>query len=87
MYPIGTYIGPMELADYRNWKGLSLADVAEAIGMSNGSAVLKHETGQTMPKAAVIERYRQVTNGAVTAEDFVRVVLRHQSQQQTKEAA
>ena len=77
----------MELADYRKQTGRSLESIAQAVGMSNASAVLKHETGQTMPKAAIIERYRKVTDGAVTAEDFVRVVLRHQSQQQTKEAA
>jgi predicted transcriptional regulator len=71
----------MELADYRKWKGLSLDAIAKEVGMSNASAVLKHETGQVMPKAAIIDRYREMTNGAVTAEDFVRVVLRYQSQQ------
>ena len=75
----------MELADYRKWKGLSLKAMAELVGMSNASAVLKQETGQTMPRPEVLEAYHRVTNGAVTAEDFVRVALRYRAQQSQSE--
>lgn len=77
----------MELAEYRNRKGLTLEAIAQLVGMSNASAVRKHETGQVMPRPETIEAYRQITDGEVTAEDFVRVAIRYRNANRQPKAA
>lgn len=77
---------PMNLETYRKRQNWSLEDVARFVGLSNASAVWKHETGRTMPRAETIERYHKLTGGAVTAQDFVDAVNARKSAA-TKRAA
>lgn len=64
----------MDLETYRKRQNWSLHDVARFVGLSNASAVWKHETGRTFPRPETLERYEKLTGGEVTSQDFVRSV-------------
>lgn len=76
----------MDLASYRKEQNWTLEDVARFVGLSNASAVHKHETGRVMPRAETLEAYRRLTGGKVTADDFARAVYRFRSSRQSKAA-
>jgi DNA-binding XRE family transcriptional regulator len=61
----------MELRSYREQQGWTLQDVAGWIGVANATVVQRHETGKYVPRPYLIEKYKKLTNGAVTAEDFL----------------
>lgn len=60
----------MRLKAWRELKGYSQAKVAEELGSSE-IAVLRHERGLRFPPADTQERYREITEGAVTPADWV----------------
>lgn len=60
------------LAKFREDNGLTLADLANRIGVKP-AAVSRWENGHRFPRSDALERIRRVTNGAVTANDFVPV--------------
>lgn len=64
---------------YRERRGWTLAQVAEMVGLQQPSAVWKHEQGRTMPKPDVLRQYARITQGAVTADDFINAVQRHRA--------
>jgi transcriptional regulator with XRE-family HTH domain len=59
----------MRLTDYLSTSGVSDADFAEAIRVSR-QAVHRYKHGRR-PKWSVLDRIREVTGGAVTADDFL----------------
>ena len=59
----------MHLADYMEANGLSDQDVAEAIGVDR-STVSRLRRGETSPSKKTRIAIREMTNGAVTADDF-----------------
>jgi transcriptional regulator with XRE-family HTH domain len=77
----------MELADFRKRQNWTLEDVAGFIGVSNASVVHKHETGRIMPRPRIIEAYRKLSGGLVTADDFARTVSRFRQREQLQQAA
>lgn len=60
----------MQLRDYRKLKGITQQDVADLMGFSRASTVHRHEIGANRPSIDVIDRYRQITDGAVNFEDW-----------------
>jgi transcriptional regulator with XRE-family HTH domain len=70
----------MQMRNYRIAKGLTLADVAELMGFispNNGrplfGTVHRHESGARMPDIETVERYRKMTGGAVTIDDWLKL--------------
>lgn len=61
----------MDLRSYRESKGWTLQDVAGFVGAANATVVQRHETGKYIPRPALIEKYKALTGGAVTADDFL----------------
>lgn len=61
----------MDLRSYRESKGWTLQDVAGWIGVANATVVQRHETGKYVPRPHLIEQYHKLTNGEVTANDFL----------------
>lgn len=59
----------MKLATWRKLKGLSQADLAETLGLSNRVSVARYEGGRK-PDAEVLQKIIDVTEGAVTANDW-----------------
>lgn len=66
----------MDLKTYRDRQGWSLAEVAARVGLETAQAVWKHEEGRTMPRPEILQAYARITNGAVTADDFIGAVNR-----------
>ncbi|WP_406853517.1 helix-turn-helix domain-containing protein [Alsobacter sp. KACC 23698] len=60
----------MKLADYLAKHGLSHSDFAAKISVSQAS-VTRYVQGQRTPRPAHMRRIREVTRGAVTANDFI----------------
>jgi transcriptional regulator with XRE-family HTH domain len=60
----------MRLKAWRELKGFTQAKVAEELGTSE-IAVLRHERGLRFPPGDTQERYREITEGAVTPADWV----------------
>jgi transcriptional regulator with XRE-family HTH domain len=75
----------MDLRSYRELRGLTLADVAEFLGVSNAKVVHRHEEGSRMPRPALIDKYHKLTGGAVTVDDFLAVHRRWKKAQARKD--
>jgi transcriptional regulator with XRE-family HTH domain len=70
----------MQLRAYRKAKGLTLADIAELMGfidkntgLPRPATVHRHEQGLRTPDLPTIERYRKVTGGDVTYDDWAKL--------------
>lgn len=61
----------MNFRSYRKRMGWTLDDAAPLLGLKNGSTVAKHELGTVMPSPETVDRYEKLTNGEVTASDFL----------------
>lgn len=66
----------MDLKTYRKAQGWTLDQMASLVSGDgvkvDASLVRKHELGLHIPRPNVIERYRLLTNGAITADTFVK---------------
>lgn len=68
----------MEFARFRELAGWTLEEAAarirdggdESVSRINASAASKHERGVHFPSPDLIERYKQITDGAVTFDDW-----------------
>lgn len=63
----------MLLADWRKERGWTLAHLAGELGLSGRSPAetcRRWETGESRPDADMVERIREMTNGAVTSADM-----------------
>lgn len=60
----------MKLSAYRAKESLTLAAMAERVGVGE-SAMSRYETGSRRPEWSVLARIMEITNGEVTANDFV----------------
>ena len=60
----------MKLRDYLSSHGLTTADFAEVIGVSQAS-VSRYASGARRPEWTVLGRIVMATNGRVTANDFM----------------
>lgn len=60
----------MKLAAFLAERGMSRADFATAVGVSH-VAITRYIAGQRMPRMEHLCRIREVTGGAVTADDFM----------------
>lgn len=60
----------MKLADFLSDKGMSRADFAAALGVSEVT-ITRYVGGRRMPRVEHLRRIREVTAGAVTADDFL----------------
>jgi DNA-binding XRE family transcriptional regulator len=56
---------------YRKEKGLPLDALAKAVNVSRGT-ISKIETGRALPSVGLIRRLIAATDGALSADDFVR---------------
>ena len=71
----------MDFERFRNLNGWTLEQAAEnlrvpgdaALQDITGSTVAKHERGVQFPRPAVVARYAEITDGAVTWSDWDRV--------------
>ncbi|WP_337846955.1 helix-turn-helix transcriptional regulator [Sphingomonas sp.] len=63
----------MQLKDFRSMKGWTLQELAEKVGVKHARTVHRHETGEDFPRPGILERYEEVTDGAVRYEDFVKL--------------
>lgn len=69
----------MQFEQYRALKGWSLEDAAEALRRSgderfaaiSNSLVSKHERGIHFPSPELIQRYSEITDNAVTYQDWI----------------
>lgn len=59
----------MRLIDYRKKLGLTQAELAGILGLSQ-AAVARYEAGKRLPQRDELERIYRGTNGEVTANDF-----------------
>lgn len=69
---------PQKYRELRGWTVDQVADRLKATGdpkvaRVNGSLVSKHERGKCFPRPEFIERYAELSEGAVTAEDWMRL--------------
>lgn len=64
----------MQLRDYRKWKGITLAQIAAETGQSIMS-VSRQERGLRHVDAVMREKYREITGGSVTPEDWHQLEL------------
>lgn len=60
----------MQFRAWRKLKGLTRDAIAKKIGVSE-VAVLRHERGTRFPPADTQEKYHELTEGAVTPQDWV----------------
>lgn len=69
----------MDFARFRELRGWTLERAADEIKAGgdarftgvNASLVAKHESGRHMPRPALMLRYKEITEGAVTYEDWL----------------
>lgn len=59
----------MQLRQYRLAKGLTLAALAQKVGVTDVS-LSRYENGR-MPRRAIVRKISEVTGGAVQANDFM----------------
>ena len=59
----------MKLSEYRKSAGLTLGQLAEAVGVSD-MAIGRYERGERTPKSKVMVQIVKVTDGAVQPNDF-----------------
>ncbi|MGG5811443.1 helix-turn-helix domain-containing protein [Falsiroseomonas sp. CW058] len=60
----------MTLEQYRQSRGLTLAELARELGLHDARSVHRYLHGERIPRPAVMRRIMAVTGGAVTASDF-----------------
>lgn len=77
----------MQLRDYRKLVDMTLAAVAEAVGLANAGSVARHEDGRRYPDAAQIERYRVWSKDAITERDWHEVRLERERKRDSGAAA
>jgi transcriptional regulator with XRE-family HTH domain len=63
----------MLLQNYRTKHKLTLSDMAETLGLSNGRTIQRYESGERFPMHHIIEKIKSATNGAVTYDDFAAI--------------
>ena len=61
----------MQLRDFRQMKAWTLQELANLMGYANPRTVERHEKGTRFPQSVDIEKYQQLSDGAVRFEDFV----------------
>lgn len=81
----------MDFRSYRNSQGWTLDQAAELLSTKDvritGSMVRKHEEGIHVPRPDAIERYRVLTGGKVTADDFVKANRQYMQRKRSRAAA
>lgn len=60
----------MKLKEWRLNRGYSLNQAAKLIDVSDGKTVQRYESGR-MPRKQILQRIYEVTDGEVTADDFM----------------
>lgn len=75
----------MQMNAWRRLRNKSLWDVVHMMGghVANASMVSKHERGVHFPRPAVIDRYREITEGAVTEADWLQLARERAAQPPT----
>lgn len=75
----------MQLNAWRRLRNKSLWDVVHMMGdcVSNAGQVSKHERGVHFPRPAIIDRYREITEGAVTEADWLHLARERAAQPPT----
>jgi transcriptional regulator with XRE-family HTH domain len=69
-YSHHAYLTAMKLRDWRKAENMTGAELAPLLGLSQGS-LSKIETGKQWPDRETMERIVAVSDGAVTANDFL----------------
>ena len=59
----------MKIGAYRKLVGLTLAELALKIGVTEGS-MSRYENGERIPTREILQRIKAVTDGAVQPNDF-----------------
>lgn len=84
----------MDFARFRELRGWTLERAADEV-KANGdrrfarvtaSLVARHESGRHMPRPALVLRYREITEGAVTYDDWLNAKERAESGAQPEPA-
>lgn len=77
----------MQLNAWRRLRNKSLWDVVHMLDgcVANASQVSKHERGVHFPRPALIDRYREITEGAVTEADWLQIARERAAQPPTTE--
>lgn len=80
----------MDFAQFRELKGWTLDEAAiqlkhghDELAGVNGSVVSKHERGLRFPNPDLVKRYSEITDGAVTFDDWHAV---YKAARETREA-
>lgn len=75
----------MQMNAWRRLQKKSLWDVVHMMdgSVANASVVSKHERGVRFPRPAVIDRYREITEGAVTEADWLHLARERAAQPPT----
>lgn len=60
----------MKLSEFLSDNGMSRADFAAAVGVSH-VAITRYLAGKRIPRPEHIRRIKELTGGAVTADDFM----------------
>ncbi len=59
----------MKIGEYRKQEGLTLQGMGLKIGVTEGS-MSRYENGERIPTREILQRIREVTDGAVQPNDF-----------------
>lgn len=65
----------MQLRAFLKLTGQTYAKIAEDMGFSQAATVQRHAEGRRRPDPTAIEKYRKLTSGAVTAQDWHELAL------------
>lgn len=60
----------MKLQEYRKQKDMTLAEVAEKVGVTE-VAISRYERGERIPRPAIMQKIEEITDGFVRPNDFV----------------
>lgn len=63
----------MDLRTYRKLASLTLAQMADKMGLPHESTVARHERGVRFPDPETIKKYSDITDGSVNYQDWVNV--------------
>ena len=86
-YPEWVHIcGAMDLATYIRTTSSSVEDLSQRLGGTSLSTIKKWVTGERTPRSAELQRILEVTGGAVTPTDFMRVRLDWEAKQKARAA-
>jgi transcriptional regulator with XRE-family HTH domain len=61
----------MKLREWREKMGWSQQDLAKALKKISQESVSQWESGEIMPRKSVLQSIHKLTNGKVTANDFM----------------